>query len=115
MVYRLLEAGADKDMGIPHPIAGTTALMLACEAGHIATARLLIEAGADLNLKDSRSRRTAFMRASAQGRLGAVQLLLDCRAETASRPLRAYFLLLFLVSGKKTYALFSGATQQPRS
>ena len=57
--------------------------MLASQEGHAEIARLLLDAGADMNLA-SHGGTTALMLASRQGHLGTVMLLLDAGAERNS-------------------------------
>lgn len=58
-----------------------TGLMLAAQGGHVDVMRLLIDAGAELNARQSR-RWTALMNAAERGRDGAVALLLAKGADT---------------------------------
>ena len=51
-LFRLGRAGIFSRGGKLTARDGRTALMYACEGGHIECARLLVEKGADLNAKD---------------------------------------------------------------
>lgn len=78
MVRLLLAKGAD----IGKPGGNMTALHWACERGHIAVIRTLIEAGADVEIEDSERIRPLHNAAGA-GRVDTVRLLLDKGAEKA--------------------------------
>jgi len=58
------------------PNSGTTALMFASASGHEGAVRLLLEAGAEVDLKNN-SGATALMHASVQGHDGAMRVLLE--------------------------------------
>ncbi|MGB1142588.1 MAG: ankyrin repeat domain-containing protein, partial [Halioglobus sp.] len=80
---RLLESGADVNHSCPptpsRPINEVTALIRACQNGHRACARLLIDHGADTNLARTDGR-TALHEACLNGHHECAQLLLDGRA-----------------------------------
>ena len=78
MVRLLLAKGAN----IGEPGGELTALHWACERGHIAVIRTLIEAGADVEIEDSERTRPLHNAASA-GHVEVVRLLLDKEAEKA--------------------------------
>lgn len=61
-----------------------TALMWACDFGHIEVARLLIDSGANLNARDHYDY-TALMRASDEGRTEVVKFLVGAGADTEPR------------------------------
>ena len=62
---------------------GSTALMLATRANHIETARILIEAGADVNAKD-RIEDSPYLYAAAEGHLEILRLTLRHGADLKS-------------------------------
>jgi hypothetical protein len=64
---------------------GVTPLMLAAYFGRTDVMKLLIDAGADVNLKDNISSETALMMASSRGRVEAVRLLIGARANVNAR------------------------------
>lgn len=83
MVQLLLEWGADVNM--PHAGYEPTALQLATAGGHFHVARLLLEAGADVNAQNSRKDfygETALEIAACFGRLDISYLLLKAGADT---------------------------------
>jgi serine/threonine-protein phosphatase 6 regulatory ankyrin repeat subunit B len=61
-----------------------TPLMLACEAGHLDCARLLIDRGARVNLVDQEDF-SALMAASSGGHIDLVRLLIDRRADVNAK------------------------------
>lgn len=69
-VERLLAAGANVDA---QDEGGQTALMAATYGNHRETARVLVEAGADVNLRDQRLN-SPFLYAGAEGLLEIVKL-----------------------------------------
>ncbi|CAE7940712.1 Ankrd17 [Symbiodinium necroappetens] len=58
-----------------------TPLTAACAQGHSEIARLLLEAGVDINKPDTIFNRTALILASAEGHVETVRLLLQARAD----------------------------------
>lgn len=77
-VIAALDAGAD--VNVKTETNGYTALIWAAARGHQETVRLLLEAGASVNLQTVDGQ-TALMRASDNGHLEAIQLLLDADAD----------------------------------
>ena len=67
-----------------------TALMMASRTGDVATMKLLLDRGADVNAKETTRGTTALMWAAAQGHAAAVQLLVERGADVSgadeSRP-----------------------------
>lgn len=59
----------------------TTALAAACSKGHIACAKLLLDAGAGVNVHQKKGGLTALMAAANQGDAGLVRLLLEKGAD----------------------------------
>lgn len=59
---------------------GTTALMIACERGHLEAASMLLELKADVNASTLNGN-TALMSASLAGHVSIVKLLLDAHAD----------------------------------
>jgi ankyrin repeat protein len=78
MVDTLLKAGAK--LTSTHP-DGETPLMAASRSGRIDAVRLLLEAGADVNARDTYQRQTALMWAAAEGHTAVVQALLAAGAD----------------------------------
>jgi ankyrin repeat protein len=74
----LIKAGADIHA---RSSRGSTALMFAAQQGDLASARLLLAAGADANAVMAGSRLTPVLIASAMGREDVATLLLDHRAD----------------------------------
>ncbi|KAL8655532.1 MAG: hypothetical protein Q9226_003009 [Calogaya cf. arnoldii] len=62
-----------------------TAVQFAAERGHIATVRLLINWGADINIQDDGDWRTALQLVCWRGRLELIQLLLESGADVNIR------------------------------
>jgi ankyrin repeat protein len=73
------EAGVSPDLRFTETQAPVIAL--AAEEGHSRVVKVLLNAGADCNLADSKGY-TALQRAAAEGRLECVQLLLAAGADT---------------------------------
>lgn len=80
VVYATQALDAGADVNIRSENNGYTPLIWAASRGHIATARLLIEAGAALDIQ-ANDGQTALMRTSDNGHLELVQLLLDAGAD----------------------------------
>ena len=78
VVLSLLEAGVATDFRDP---SGKTALMLACEHGHLETVSLLLRAGADKTCENNAGN-TALMFASNRGDWQVVRLLLEAGGHT---------------------------------
>ena len=77
----LLAAGVHPDSCYKRSgVSGETALIRASRNGRVEIARLLLDAGADANLRDIR-RATALMYASSEGKVETVRLLLDVGAD----------------------------------
>ena len=68
-----LKAGANPDARNPE---GRTALMEAARLGHVNIIRILIRAGAKLNLREPRDNRTALMFATSSGHPNAARALI---------------------------------------
>jgi hypothetical protein len=83
------------------PAVGFTALMRASDKGHAAAAEVLIELGADVNLRDS-FRSTALLWACANGHLDVVDVLLVC----ARVFLACVVLVLGVGVGVRVHSLF---------
>ncbi|NLT25033.1 MAG: ankyrin repeat domain-containing protein [Syntrophorhabdus sp.] len=64
---------------------GHTPLHWACGQGHIALARLLLEHGADVNVREGRNNRTGLHLACLEGHTDTARLLLEHRAEVNAR------------------------------
>ncbi len=77
-VIRALDAGAD--VNVPSDNNGYTPLIWAASRGHMEAARLLVEAGAILDIQATDGQ-TALMRTSDNGHLELVRLLLDAGAD----------------------------------
>jgi ankyrin repeat protein len=77
-VKALLAGGSDVKAT---SITGTTPLMFAAESGDTTTIGLLLDAGADVNAKETAMGQTPLMFASAYNRLDAVKLLLSKGAD----------------------------------
>lgn len=69
----MLNAGANPDARNPQ---GRTALMEAARLGHVNIIRILIRAGAKLNLREPRDNRTALMFATSSGHPNAARALI---------------------------------------
>ncbi len=82
VIRKLLSAGVNPDS--PNP-EGETALMLVVRTGRLDAAELLIDAGADVNAKESWAGQTALMWAGAQLQPAMVKLLLANGAEVNAR------------------------------
>jgi ankyrin repeat protein len=76
-VESLLNNGADVDV----IYKGVSALMGACDAGHVEIVKTLIANGADVNKKDLICSSTALMCASFKGHVDIVHMLLDAGAD----------------------------------
>jgi ankyrin repeat protein len=81
-VRRLLIEGADPNT--ISPLHGQSVLYNACITGDAASARALLESGADLNAQDSAGT-TALMKAALFGKVGAADTLLRNSAATEIR------------------------------
>ena len=90
MVRTLIQAGADVDAGVQKGDSklptGTTPLIMAAQGGHEGIARLLIDAGADVNYvmpesTSSVSGISALIFAANQGSESLVRLLIDAGAD----------------------------------
>ena len=64
---------------------GWTALMHACQGGHVDTARLLIDSGADVNAKRTSDGLTALMAACQGGHVDTARLLIDSGADVNAK------------------------------
>jgi ankyrin repeat protein len=71
--WRLLAAGCPVDTA-NH--AGDTPLLLACSQGHVAVARILLDAGARVDVACGPTRTTPLHRAAAHGHVDVVRALL---------------------------------------
>jgi hypothetical protein len=72
------------DPGVDYDHETRTLLMLACEAGHLDKARLLIDRGARVNLVDQEGF-PALMAAASGGHIDLVRLLIDRRADVNAK------------------------------
>src|SRR5262249_17566827 len=70
----LLDAGADVNGRM---LSDDTALMMAARTGNLATMKVLLDRGADVNAKEATRGTTALMWAVAERHPAAVQLLVD--------------------------------------
>ena len=86
-VKALVEAGASVDRGHRQAGRGLTALIYSAREGHILTARILLEGGADVNAE--RSGMTALQMATSQGHDDMVQLLEEAGATPIEENKRA--------------------------
>jgi hypothetical protein len=77
-VKALLEAGVDVNTKYRY---GTTALFPACDRGHTEIVKLLLERGAEVNVRDTFYRATPLTWAATKGNSEIVKLLLDKGAE----------------------------------
>src|SRR5206468_4610306 len=82
VIDALLKAGADPKTKNPD---GETPLMEAARAGKIDAAKRLLEAGADVNAKESWGGQSAVMWAAAQGQAEMIKLLASRGADVNSR------------------------------
>jgi ankyrin repeat protein len=78
MVKLLIENGAEVDATDDD---GWTALLHACTEGHLESAKILIEHGANVNHANLTSRYTPLMATANYGQLGVAKLLLENGAE----------------------------------
>ncbi|CAE7948432.1 ANKRD50, partial [Symbiodinium sp. KB8] len=76
-VRLLLEGGADKELG---SFSDSSPLVCACVGGHVETARMLLESGAGQEF--------ALLRASAEGQVDIVHLLLEASANKDAKDRR---------------------------
>lgn len=74
---------ADEGLREARDHAGRTPLLLATELNHIDAARVLIDAGADVNAKDSKQD-SPYLLAGAEGRLEILKMTLDHGADLTS-------------------------------
>lgn len=84
-----LLASRETNPNAMNPEEGLTPLMLAVQGGHVAAARVLIDAGANVHQlsRDGQPRQVVFMALGARERLPALALLLEMGAEpNAKRP-----------------------------
>ena len=84
IVRLLAEAGADiNKLGYSDPgeFQEGTALIWACESGHLETARALLELGAEMDIYQNEGRATALIRAAEQAHVDILRLLLEARAQ----------------------------------
>jgi len=81
-VERLLRDQAD--VNAKRPGEGSTALMLACNKGHAKDVKVLLENGADANIRNVNGW-TALMSAAANGNVEIVGLLLQRNADTKAK------------------------------
>jgi ankyrin repeat protein len=88
----LLDAKADPNAAL---LSGETALMSAVDKGNLEAARLLLQAGADPNVKDSKGGQTALMWAAAGNEPEIVKLLVDRGADVRARSKGDFTALLF--------------------
>ena len=77
----MLNAGANPDARNPQ---GRTALMEAARLGHVNIIRILIRAGAKLNLREPRDNRTALMFATSSGHPNAARALIYAGATVSN-------------------------------
>ncbi len=90
---------------------GITPLMVAAEKGHEAVVKVLVEEGADLNLKDQVFGKTALMRAVEKGNVGAAKALIQGKADlNAGSERRVNFGIVS--SGGKTALMFAADANQ---
>ena len=78
-IIRLLELGTDIN-ATDEELHGKTALMMALEGGHMHSAKVLLDCGADVNVQDKYGW-TALMMASRWGHTECVKLLIDRGAD----------------------------------
>ena len=78
---RLLDAGADANERL---LNTDTVLMMAARTGNVATMKVLLDRGADVNAKETARGTTALMWAAAQKHPAAVQLLVDRGADVSA-------------------------------
>ena len=64
---------------------GTTALWIASQNGHKEIVKLLLEKGADINVKQTATGATALLLASQNGRTDVVKLLLEKGADVNAK------------------------------
>jgi ankyrin repeat protein len=82
MITALLSAGADPNEKLP---LGRTPLMAASRTGNVEAMKVLIDRGADLQVKESLRGTTALMWAADEGHPAAVQLLIERGADLNAR------------------------------
>ncbi len=86
--------------------------MVAAEKGHQDVVKVLVEEGADLNLKDQVFGKTALMRAAEKGNAGAVKALIQGKADlNAGSERRVNFGIVSL--GGNTALMFAADANQP--
>src|SRR5262245_25653776 len=112
-VKGLLAKGAEVDGASEF---GATALMFACDRGHMEVVKLLLERGADVNRKDTTYQSTPISWAAYSGRADVVELLLAWGASGAGETLgmavdrdKMDVVKAVLDSGKATKEELSGA------
>ncbi len=84
LIQALLEAGADANR---KSAEGETPLMVVARTGNVASARLLVKAGADVNTKEEWGGQSALMWAAAQSQPEMVRFLLANGADPDARGL----------------------------
>lgn len=80
IVFELIDAGVDPNVGIVYANTGSTALMAAAESGRRGAVDVLIRRGADLDVQDRHRRWTALMHAVRHGNTGVVRSLVAAGA-----------------------------------
>jgi ankyrin repeat protein len=82
MLSALLKAGADANEKLPQ---GRSPLMIASRTGNVEAIRVLLEAGADVNAKETLRGTTPLMWAADEGHAPAIQVLIENGADIKAR------------------------------